>query len=115
MKKIKITEFEFNSIHPHTNKASLKVFALFAGTEGLTMQIKNIDGTMNWLEGIIKKLPHTVSKDVITVLDKVFFIKREILEEKWRKKDNASFKRWAKRSLSIENMKKNWNKKNKNK
>ena len=74
MKKIKITEKEFNSIQPHTGQVSLKVFQLFTGTEGLTMQIKNIDGTMNWLRDIIRELPFSVSKDVISVLDKVFFI-----------------------------------------
>ena len=47
MKTIKITEQEFNSIQPHTGQASLKVFALFTGVEGLTMEIKSIDGTMN--------------------------------------------------------------------
>ena len=74
MKTIKITEKEFNSIQSHTGQASLKAFALFTGVEGLTMEIKDIDGTMNWLRDIIRELPFSVSKDVISVLDKVFFI-----------------------------------------
>ena len=74
MKTIKITEQEFNSIQPHTGQASLKVFALFTSVEGLTMEIKSIDGTINWLRDIIKELPFSISKDIISVLDKVFFI-----------------------------------------
>tara|TARA_R110002020_G_scaffold45349_3_gene129792 strand:+ start:90 stop:335 length:246 start_codon:yes stop_codon:yes gene_type:complete len=74
MKTIKITEKEFNSIQPHTGQASLKVFALFNSPEGVLMELEDVNGTMNWLISVIRELPHSVSKDVISVLDKVFFI-----------------------------------------
>lgn len=74
MKTIKITEKEFNAIQPHTGQASLKVFALWNSFDGVLMEIESIDGTMEWLRNVIKELPFSVAKDVISVLDKVFFI-----------------------------------------
>ena len=74
-KKINITNKEFNSIHKHTNKKSLKCFKLFLTNDNqVIMEIISIDNTLNWLRVLIKKLPFNVSKDVITISDKVFFI-----------------------------------------
>ena len=76
--EINITNKEFNSIHKHTNKNSLKCFKLLVTQDNkIIMEVISINNTLNWLRSLIKKLPFNLSKDVITILDKVFFIKNK--------------------------------------
>ena len=76
MKTIKITEKEFNAIQPHTGLASLNCFKLWLHDDGVQvmMEIKNIKTTLEWLRGLIRKMPWSVGQDVVSALDKVFFI-----------------------------------------
>ena len=76
MKTIKITTKEFNAIQPHTGLRSLKCFKLWLHDDGIQvmMEIKNIETTLEWLRDLIREMPWSVGKDVITLADKVFFL-----------------------------------------
>tara|TARA_R100001594_G_scaffold127694_1_gene165495 strand:- start:52 stop:387 length:336 start_codon:yes stop_codon:yes gene_type:complete len=77
MKSIEITYKEFNAIQPHIVPSD--TFDLNIKTNCILMEIHNFNRTMEWLRDIIKELPFSVGKDVISVLDKVFWF--SILKE----------------------------------
>ena len=86
-KKIHITDTEFNAIvpqykkecNPHTLELSCFRINLNPYT-GISIVIKDINKSLNWFNNLIKNVPCSASKDVLTICDKLFLLNNEGLK-----------------------------------